>query len=44
VEQRLVGVRRWFGWEVPVSVQLLTVVAITFGPVTLAARVSRTTE
>ena len=34
----------WFGWEVFVSVQLLTVVASTFGLFTLAARVSRTTE
>jgi hypothetical protein len=40
----LVPVLRWFGWEVLVSVQLLTVVASTFGLLTLAAWVSRTTE
>jgi hypothetical protein len=39
-----VPVLRWFGWEVFVSVQLLTVVASTFGLLTLAAWVSRTTE
>ncbi|MGY1823330.1 ABC transporter permease [Geodermatophilus sp. SYSU D00079] len=42
--ERLVPVLTWFGWEVPVVVQLLTVAAITLGLVTLAARVFRTTE
>ena len=43
-EQRLVPVLTWFGWQVPVAVQLLTVAAITLGLITLAARVFRTTE
>jgi ABC-2 type transport system permease protein len=34
----------WFGWEVPVGVQLLAVAVITLGMITLAARVFRTTE
>jgi len=42
--ERLVPVLTWFGWEVPVGVQLLTVAVITLGLVTLAARVFRTTE
>jgi ABC-2 type transport system permease protein len=42
--ERLVPVLTWFGWEVPVGVQLLTVAAITLGLVALAARVFRTTE
>ncbi|NEK59608.1 ABC transporter permease [Geodermatophilus sabuli] len=43
-EARLVPVLTWFGWHVPVGVQLLTVAVITLGLVTLAARVFRTTE
>jgi ABC-2 type transport system permease protein len=43
-QARLVPVLTWFGWQVPVGVQLLTVAAITLGLVTLAARVFRTTE
>src|SRR3954454_18069826 len=42
--QRLVPVITWFGWEVPVGVQLLTVAVITLGLISLAARVFRTTE
>jgi len=42
--ERLVPVLTWFGWEVPVGVQLLTVAVITLGLVTLAARVFKTTE
>ena len=34
----------WFGWEVPVGVQLLAVAVITLGLVSLAARVFKTTE
>jgi len=41
---RLVPVLTWFGWHVPVGVQLLTVAVITLGLVGLAARVFRTTE
>lgn len=43
-QERLVPVLTWFGWEVPVGVQLLTVAVITLGLVTLAARVFKTTE
>jgi ABC-2 type transport system permease protein len=43
-EQRLVPVMTWFGWQVPVGVQLLTVAVITLGLVSLAARIFRTTE
>ncbi len=43
-QARLVPVLTWFGWEVPVGVQLLTVAVVTLGLVTLAARVFRTTE
>ena len=43
-QQRLVPVITWFGWEVPVEVQLLTVGVITVGLITLAARIFRTTE
>jgi ABC-2 type transport system permease protein len=42
--ERLVPVLTWFGWEVPVGVQLLAVAVITLGMITLAARVFRTTE
>lgn len=42
--ERLVPVLSWFGWEVPIGVQLLTVGVITLGLVTLAARVFRTAE
>jgi ABC-2 type transport system permease protein len=43
-QERLLPVLSWFGWEVPVGVQLLTVTVITLGLVALAARVFRTTE
>jgi ABC-2 type transport system permease protein len=43
-QERLVPVLTWFGWAVPVGVQLLTVAVITLGLVTLAARVFKTTE
>ncbi|RBY81597.1 ABC transporter [Geodermatophilus sp. TF02-6] len=42
--ERLLPVVTWFGWPVPVGVQLLAVAVITLGLVTLAARVFRTTE
>ncbi len=34
----------WFGWEVPIGVQLGTVAVITLGLCALAARIFRTTE
>jgi ABC-2 type transport system permease protein len=43
-QQRLVPVLTWFGWQVPVGVQLLSVAIITLSLVTLAARIFRTTE
>ena len=43
-QERLVPVLTWFGWQVPVGVQLLTVAVITLGLVSLAARVFKTTE
>ncbi len=43
-QQRLMPVVSWFGWEVPIGVQLLTVAAITLGFVLLAARTFKTTE
>src|SRR3954463_15982099 len=43
-QQRLVPVITWFGWEVPVGVQLFADAVITLGLVTLAARIFRTTE
>jgi len=43
-QQRLLPVITWFGWEVPVGVQLLAVAGITLGLVTLAARIFKTTE
>ncbi len=43
-QERLVPVLSWFGWEVPVGVQLLAVAVVTLGLITLAARVFRTTE
>jgi ABC-2 type transport system permease protein len=42
--QRLLPALSWFGWEVPVGVQLLTVTVITAGFIGLAARMFRTTE
>jgi ABC-2 type transport system permease protein len=42
--QRLLPALSWFGWEVPVGVQLLTVAVITAGFIGLAARMFRTTE
>jgi len=43
-QQRLLPVITWFGWPVPIAVQLLAVAVITLGLVTLAARIFRTTE
>jgi ABC-2 type transport system permease protein len=43
-QQRLLPVITWFGWPVPVAVQLLSVAVITLGLVSLAARIFRTTE
>ena len=43
-QERLLPVITWFGWQVPVGVQLLTVAVITLGLISLAARVFRTTE
>jgi ABC-2 type transport system permease protein len=43
-QERLVPVLTWFGWEVPVGVQLFSVAVVTLGLITLAARVFRTTE
>jgi ABC-2 type transport system permease protein len=34
----------WFGWQVPLGVQLLAVAAITLALISLAARVFKTTE
>jgi len=42
--QQLLPVVTWFGWDVPVGVQLLTVAVITLALVTLAARTFRTVE
>jgi ABC-2 type transport system permease protein len=45
VEQtRLLPAVSWFGWQVPVGVQLLTVAVVTVGLIGLAARLFRTTE
>jgi ABC-2 type transport system permease protein len=41
---RLLPVVTWNGWQVPVGVQLLVVVVLTVGLVSLAARTFRTTE
>jgi ABC-2 type transport system permease protein len=43
-QQRLLPALSWFGWEVPVGVQLLTVAVITAGFIGLAARMFRTAE
>jgi ABC-2 type transport system permease protein len=43
-QERLVPVLTWFGWQVPIGVQLLTVAVITLGLISLAARVFKTTE
>jgi ABC-2 type transport system permease protein len=43
-QERLLPVLTWFGWQVPVGVQLVSVAVITLGLVTLAARVFKTTE
>jgi ABC-2 type transport system permease protein len=43
-QQRLLPALSWFGWKVPVGVQLLTVAVITIGLIGLAARMFRTTE
>ncbi|MGY1811393.1 ABC transporter permease [Blastococcus sp. SYSU D00820] len=42
--ERLLPVLSWFGWEVPVGVQLLTVAVLTLGLVALAARLFRSAE
>jgi ABC-2 type transport system permease protein len=41
---RLLPVVSWFGWQVPIGVQLLTVAVVTVGLIGLAARLFRTTE
>ncbi len=41
---RLLPAVSWFGWQVPIAVQLLTVAVITVGLIGLAARMFRTTE
>src|SRR5215218_3063404 len=43
-QERLVPVLTWFGWQVPLAVQLGAVLAITLGLISLAARVFKTTE
>jgi ABC-2 type transport system permease protein len=43
-QSRLLPALTWFGWEVPVGVQLLTVAVITVGLIGLGARMFRTTE
>ncbi|SFF24144.1 ABC transporter permease [Blastococcus tunisiensis] len=43
-QERLLPHLTWFGWAVPVGVQLLAVAVITLGLISLAARVFRTTE
>ena len=43
-QARLLPAISWFGWEVPLGVQLLTVAAITLALVGLAARAFRTAE
>jgi ABC-2 type transport system permease protein len=43
-QEKLVPVITWFGWHVPVGVQLGAVMIITLGLVGLAARIFRTTE
>jgi ABC-2 type transport system permease protein len=43
-QRRLMPVITWFGWHVPVGVQLLGVAVFTLGLIALAARTFRTTE
>jgi ABC-2 type transport system permease protein len=43
-QQRLLPALSWFGWQVPIGVQLLTVAVITIGLIGLAARTFRTAE
>src|SRR3954453_2308505 len=43
-QARLLPAVTWFGWQVPIGVQLLTVTVVTVGLVGLAARLFRTTE
>jgi ABC-2 type transport system permease protein len=43
-QHRLLPVITWFGWNVPVGVQLLSVAVFTLGLIALAARIFRTTE
>jgi ABC-2 type transport system permease protein len=43
-QEKLVPVLTWFGWQVPIGVQLGAVAVITLGLIGLAARIFRTTE
>src|SRR3954469_5520339 len=43
-QARLLPAVSWFGWQVPIGVQLLTVTVVTIGLIGLAARLFRTTE
>jgi ABC-2 type transport system permease protein len=43
-QERLLPVITWFGWHVPLGVQLFAVAVITLGLISLAARVFKTTE
>jgi ABC-2 type transport system permease protein len=43
-QQRLLPVITWFGWPVPIAVQLFAVAVVTLGLVTLAAKIFKTTE
>jgi ABC-2 type transport system permease protein len=43
-QQRLVPMLTWFGWQVPIGVQLLTVAVITVALIALGARLFRTSE
>jgi ABC-2 type transport system permease protein len=43
-QHRLLPVITWFGWSVPIGVQLLGVAVFTLGLIALAARTFRTTE
>jgi ABC-2 type transport system permease protein len=42
--QRLLPVITWFGWKVPIGVQLFSVAVVALALLTLAARIFRTTE
>ena len=43
-QERLLPMLTWFGWQVPLAVQLIAVLGITLGLISLAARVFKTTE